>query len=145
LGYHLGLPVSNYKVDEGGQPLSREEHFIPGSLLRVRIDNSRPVAWGLGEEVDVHFSNSPVFGIDAAAAGADIARVGWFDTSTPLRSGWAWGQEVLENGVVMIEAEVGGGRLYMFGPEIIRRGQPHGTFKFLFNAIYLAGAERPMS
>ena len=45
----------------------------------------------------------------------------------------------------MIEAAVGSGRLYMFGPEVIRRAQPHGTFKFLFNAIYLAGAERPMS
>jgi hypothetical protein len=26
------------------------------------------------------------------------------------------------------------------GPEIVFRSQPHGTFKFLFNAIYLAGA-----
>jgi hypothetical protein len=24
----------------------------------------------------------------------------------------------------------------MFGPEIVFRGQPHGTFKFLFNGIY---------
>jgi hypothetical protein len=30
--------------------------------------------------------------------------------------------------------------VYLFGPEIAFRAQPHGTFKFLFNAIYLAGA-----
>jgi hypothetical protein len=30
--------------------------------------------------------------------------------------------------------------VYLFGPEITFRGQPHGTFKFLFNAIELAGA-----
>jgi hypothetical protein len=145
LGYHLGLPVRNYKVDDNGEPLSRQVHFIPGSVLRVRIDNTRPVAWGLGEEVDVSFNNSPVFGLDAGAASAGVERLGWIDTATPLRSGWAWGQEALENGVAMIEAGVGSGRLYMFGPEVVRRGQPHGTFKFLFNAIYLAGAERPMS
>jgi hypothetical protein len=26
----------------------------------------------------------------------------------------------------------------MFGPEITFRGQPHGTFKFLFNGLYLS-------
>ena len=29
--------------------------------------------------------------------------------------------------------------LYFFGPEITNRGQPHGTFPFLFNGIFLAG------
>ena len=29
----------------------------------------------------------------------------------------------------------------MFGPDITFRAQPHGTFKFLFNGIYLGGAE----
>ena len=33
---------------------------------------------------------------------------------------------------------VGKGKLYLFGPEITFRAQPHGTFKFLFNGIYLA-------
>ena len=30
------------------------------------------------------------------------------------------------------------GRVVLFGPEIVWRGQPHGTFKFLFNGIYYA-------
>jgi hypothetical protein len=33
---------------------------------------------------------------------------------------------------------VGKGSLFLFGPEITFRAQPHGTFKFLFNGIYLA-------
>jgi len=28
----------------------------------------------------------------------------------------------------------------LFGPEITFRGQPHGTFKFLFNGIYAPSA-----
>ena len=35
-----------------------------------------------------------------------------------------------------IEASYGKGKVYLFGPEITFRGQPHGTFKFLFNGIY---------
>ncbi len=145
LGYHLGLPLSDHKVDDTGRALTREVHFIPGSILEIRVDNTRPVAWGINEKIDVHFNHSPVFDLDGGAAAEGVTSLAWFDDATPLRSGWAWGQEYLENGVAMVEAQVGSGRLYMFGPEIIRRGQPHGTFKFLFNAIYLAGAERPIS
>jgi hypothetical protein len=145
LGYHLGLPLEDHKVDENGQPLTRDDHFIPGSILRMRVDTSRPVSYGIGDEVDVHFNHSPVFDLGADAAAMGIRPVAWFDRPDPLRSGWAWGQEYLENGVTVAEADIGRGKLYLFGPEILRRAQPHGTFKFLFNAIYLAGAEeRPM-
>jgi hypothetical protein len=41
--------------------------------------------------------------------------------------------------VQVLEASIGSGRLYLFAPEITFRAQPHGTFKFLFNGIHLAG------
>jgi len=41
----------------------------------------------------------------------------------------------------MAEAKIGKGTLYLFGPLITRRAQPHATFKFLFNAIALSTAE----
>ncbi len=70
----------------------------------------------------------------------------WYASAAPLRSGWAWGQHYLEDGVAVAEAEVGKGKLLLFGPEITFRGQPHGTFKLLFNSIYLGASERgPMT
>ena len=63
----------------------------------------------------------------------------WFDSDKPLRSGWAWGQNYLEGAVAIAEANVGRGHLYLFGPEITFRAQPHGTFKFLFNGLYGGG------
>ena len=54
----------------------------------------------------------------------------------PLRSGWAWGQHYLAGGAAVVEASVGKGKVFLFGPEITFRAQPHGTFKFLFNGIY---------
>jgi hypothetical protein len=34
----------------------------------------------------------------------------------------------------------GKGKIFLFGPEITFRAQPHASFKFLFNSIYYAGA-----
>jgi hypothetical protein len=133
LGRHLGLPIENYLV-ENGQPLPREKYYIPGSLLEVAVDQSHPLTAGLGSRATVMFDNSPVLKIGAGASG--IRTVARFDTPTPLRSGWAWGQESLQNGVAVAEASLGRGTVILSGPEILFRAQPHGTFKFVFNALY---------
>jgi uncharacterized membrane protein YgcG len=140
LGYALDLPINNHLlVRTPGQPdraLTGEEYYIPGSVLRVTVDNTQPVAAGMEKQVDVFFDNSPVFRLDPDAGSKGTKAVAWFDSKEPLRSGWAWGQNYLEGGVSMVEANYGRGKVYLFGPEITFRGQPHGTFKFLFNGIY---------
>jgi len=88
------------------------------------------------EHTDFFFDNSPVWTLGANAAAAGVRPIAWFDSATPLRSGWAWGQSYLKDGVIAAEATVGKGRVYLFGAEILQRAQPHATFKFLFNAIY---------
>ena len=133
--------MGNFLVEKDAegkeQPLRREKFYVPGSLLRVRLDNKHPLCWGMGEEADVMFSASPTFRLPPDTSA--IQRVAWFDSKTPLKSGWAWGQEHLDGGVAIAEAEVGKGRLVLFGPQILFRAQPHGTFKLLFNAITRAG------
>jgi hypothetical protein len=141
LAQHAGLPIENHLVDDDGKPLPMIEYYVPTSVLDVRVDNTIPLAYGVGDHAMVAFANSPTFKLSPDAEAQGLRRVAWFDTDTPLLSGWAWGQEHLENGVAMIDADVGDGKLYMFGPEIVRRAEPHGTFKFLFNGIFLSTAE----
>jgi hypothetical protein len=140
----LGLPVSNHLVERtpDGQvrPLPREKFYIPGSVLRVHVDNTQPLAHGLPSDVDVFFNSSPVFRLEPGAVRMGIKPVAWFNNPAPLRSGWAWGQQYLEDGVTVAEAPVGKGKLFLFGSEIAFRAQPHGTFKFLFNAVYYGSA-----
>ncbi len=139
LAAHIGLPLANHLVNEDGRPLRREQYYAPGSVLRVRVDTTRAIAYGLPQDLDVFFNNNPVFApLDAGQR--DVVAIARFESDEPLRSGWAWGQHHLKDGVAMAEAQVGSGKLYLFGPEILRRGQPHGTFQLLFNGIYLAGA-----
>jgi hypothetical protein len=72
-----------------------------------------------------------------------VRPVAWYDSPTPLRSGWAWGQQYLDQAVAIVEAPVGKGHLVLFGPEVLWRAQPHGTFKMFFNGIYLGSAGAP--
>jgi hypothetical protein len=134
LAQHLKLPIEDHLV-ENGAPLPGSKFYTPGSVMRARFDVSHPLAQGMSEYTDVFFDDSPVFRLGAGAAQAGVTRVGWFDSKTPLRSGWSWGQHYLENGVVAAEAKIGKGRALFFGPEILKRAQPHGTFKLLFNGI----------
>ena len=148
LGYGLGLPIENHLVVKApGEPdraLTGEEYYVPGSVLQVAVDNSAPVAAGLPARLDVFFDNSPVFRLKPDAALRGTHAVAWFDSATPLRSGWAWGQNYLEGGAAVVEASYGKGKVYLFGPEITFRGQPHGTFKFLFNGIYAPTASQTL-
>jgi len=145
LGYHLGLPIANHLVEiapDGKEAnVGQQKFYVPGSVLRARVDNSLPLAYGMPDLVDVFFDNSPVFDLtpDAGLKGAQA--VAWFENANPLRSGWVWGDQYLRRGVEVISSPVGKGKLFLFGPEIAFRGQPHGTFKFLFNGIYSGSAE----
>ena len=138
----LGLPVDNHLVERSpdgtSRPLPSEKFYVPGSVLRVAVDNTSPIAHGVSNPLDVFFDNSPVFRLEPEAALKGIKPVAWFDSATPLRSGWAYGQGYLQGGVAVVDVAVGKGSLFLFGPEITFRAQPHGTFKFLFNGIYLA-------
>ncbi|MEP7270445.1 MAG: M14 metallopeptidase family protein [Acidobacteriota bacterium] len=145
LATHLGLPVSNALVERNAEgverPLTADKFYVPGSLLQASVDTTQPLAYGMPDKIDVFFDNSPVFRLRPEAVRAGYRPVAWFGSDHPLRSGWAWGQKYLQDGVAVIDAPVGKGKLLMFGPEIAFRAQPHGTFKFLFNGIYLSRAE----
>jgi hypothetical protein len=141
LSAFLQLPVEDHLV-ENGQPLPRSKFYTPGSVLSARFDVMNPIAVGMTEQANVFFDDSPVFRLGPAAEAAGVKRIAWFDSANPLRSGWSWGEQYLENGVVAFEATVGRGRGVFFGPEILKRAQPHGTFKLLFNSIVLSVTPR---
>jgi hypothetical protein len=127
LAYQLDVPVTDALAN-----LTRRDFYVPGSLLRARVDNAKTLAYGMPEYADFFFDGSPAFRVKP---GADV--IAWYDGAEPLRSGWAWGQKVLENTAAVVEVNVGKGKLVLYGPEILFRSQPHGTYKLLFNGIYL--------
>jgi hypothetical protein len=144
IGYHFGLPMRNALVDRSSAgleaPLPSEKFFVPGAILEARVDVANPLAYGLESRANIFFDNSEAFRLLPEAGLKGLKAVAWIDTPQPLRSGWAWGQQYLDQAVEIIEAPLGKGRVVLFGPEIAWRAQPHGTFKLLFNAIYAGAA-----
>jgi hypothetical protein len=130
----LNAPVQPALFREvNGQPttLRNEDFFIPGSVLRARIDNTQPLAYGMTSVADVFFANGQTFHLDGPAAHS----IAWFDTAEPLRSGWGHGQERLKDTVAVADVDLGKGKLFVYGAEVTQRAQPLGTFKLFFNGL----------
>jgi len=145
LAAHFQLPLANALVEtaqDGTEtPLRSEKFYVPGSILRARVDTGQPLAQGLTDPVDVFFDNTPAWTLLPDAELKGVRPVAWFDEGKLLRSGWAWGEAYLRRSVQVAEARIGQGKLFLYGPEIAFRGQPHGTFKLLFNGLYYGPAK----
>lgn len=141
----LGLPIrdalTERSADGAEHMLPRDKFYVPGSVLRATVDNTNPLAYGFSGTVDVFYDNDPVYKLAPDAGPKGISPVAWFSGTEPLRSGWAWGQQYLDGSIAIAEAKVGEGKLFLLGPEVTFRAQPHGTFKFLFNGIYYGTAK----
>jgi len=194
----LAVPVRDALKD-----LPRERFFCPGSLLRIRVDNTHPLGYGFGREATANFSRSQAFVIGEAAlepathaSGAQgggsrstgafaprhggypgghragppsaarsrgdhapgprtltkeeirakldaqpVASVARYSDNIVLQSGWILGEDHLRGRTAVAEVTHGKGRIVLLGFRTQFRGQPHGTFKFLFNAIYRSAME----
>jgi hypothetical protein len=135
LGFQLGLPIANALVDSAGKPLPRSRFYVPGSILRVRVDTTAAVAQGVRPTTDFYFDNAPAFTLLPGAESRGVRKIAWIDDPTPLRSGWAWGEKYLNGVTEVLQARVGKGMLVLYGADPYFRSQPHGTFKLLFNGL----------
>ena len=59
----------------------------------------------------------------------------------PLLSGFLHGGDLIAGKGAIVEVGYGEGRVILLGFRTQHRGQPHGTFRFLFNAILRHGLE----
>jgi hypothetical protein len=142
----FGLPVRDVTA---GRPES--EFYAPGTILRLGVDPSHPVGYGMPAEAAAFFVHSPAFQlIDArnrfegwvnrpARLPADVTVVARYPRKDLLMSGWILGEPILHNRAAVVEAQVGKGRVVLLGFRTQHRGQPHGTFRLLFNSVLLGG------
>jgi hypothetical protein len=130
----LNLPVKN--VLRG---LKTSEFYAPGSILRAVRAGGAPAASTIGvpRELSLHFDNSQAFQVDEAALGKGQAAVILnYAKKQPLESGWLLGPEKIEGKAALVELDVLGGRVILFGFSPQHRGQTHGTFRLLFNCLF---------
>jgi Zinc carboxypeptidase len=129
------LPVRNVVAG-----LPRTEFYVPGSILRIELDTSHPLAKGMPQQTIAWAEDSPVFEV-ADVAGASVpaanARVvaAYPADANPLLSGWLLGAEKLKGKAALVEVQMGEGRIILFGFRPQYRAQSLATFPLFFNAL----------
>jgi hypothetical protein len=147
----LPLTLMGPEIRDVTENRPNDRFFVPGTLLRLEVDTAHPLSWGMQADATGFFARSPAFqvgrepsrwerqrGIEPAPPD-DVTIAARWAASDLLQSGWMLGGSVLEGTAAVVEARVGAGRVVLLGLRSHHRGQPHGTFKLLFNAI-LRGA-----
>jgi len=131
----LELPVTN--VLKG---LAGSAFYGPGSIVRLRLEPGAraltPLALGVPDELSACFDRSLAFEPDAAKGAVAVVR---YAASDVLQSGWLLGPEKLQNRAAVVEVPRGKGRVILFAFPPQHRGQTHGTFRLLFNALLRGG------
>ena len=123
------------------QGVSREEFFCPGSIVRVLVDNTHPIAYGMQNQANAAFSNSLVLEPVPSFSTMQSSIVVRYPTGDILQSGWLHGESYLHNKVGVAEVKLGKGRMVLIPIKVQHRAQPYGTFKLLFNAILTSATE----
>jgi hypothetical protein len=147
------LPLSVRNVVRGGGQEGGSESessaaaafYAPGTLIRLTVDNSNPIAFGMPKETIAMTTGGSAFEItlsrQANHGASEIKSVARFATKDLLASGWLSGENVVQGRHALLEARYGAGRVILFGFRPQFRAQPFGTFKLLLNAIYLGSAK----
>jgi len=126
----LTLPVTNIVGT-----LTNDQFYCSGSLLKVETkDVSVAGLRGLPSAPIVMFERGPVFETKAGFRGTVLAT--YLKDRNPLMSGYLLHPEQIQGKAAAVQVSYGSGRVYLFGFRPQWRGQSHGTYKFVFNAIY---------
>ncbi len=140
----LGLPVENVVAGT-----SESAFFIPGSLVRVKVDASSPLGYGMPPETAASFVRSRAFSTVRRSPKGEggamqilpapplpVEVVARYPDEDLLMSGWALGAESHIGGAAaMLRVGLGKGSVVLFGFRPQFRGQSRATYKLLFNAL----------
>ncbi len=133
----FGLPARNALKN-----VKREEFVCGGSILRLEVDASHPVAYGLTAETAGVFSQSCAFEIlPSYESKKETRSVAKYAAEGLLMSGYIFGERLIQSKSAILDVPIGLGRAILMGVPVQYRGQSYATFKLLLNSVFLAAAQ----
>jgi len=141
LGTASLIPVEEFPLPlkNALKGLRADQFSCPGSILKVFVDNSSPVGFGMRDKASAVFYNDIAFEPAPGIGESEVRVVARYPSSGLLESGWIGGEQYLQDRIAAADVKYGKGRVIVLGFSVQNRAQPHGTFKLLFNAIHVAG------
>ncbi|HYX28542.1 MAG TPA: M14 metallopeptidase family protein [Pyrinomonadaceae bacterium] len=113
------------------------DFYCPGSILRINVDTSNPIARTMSKDTDAYFINSSAF----EATDNKVLVIARYAKDNVLQSGWLRGEDRIKDKIALAQIEMGKGRIVLFAFRPQHRGQTWGTFPFIWNAINLSSAQ----
>jgi hypothetical protein len=130
-------PINVRDVKRG---LRRDQNFGPGTILKIQVDTSQPMGYGMAQDTFGFYNNGPFF-VPIEGPGAQRATVvARFPIHDIVASGWLKGEEFMAGRAAVVSVDMNPGRIVLFGLRPQHRAQTHATFPLLFNALYVAAA-----
>jgi hypothetical protein len=129
----FNIPVRDALKRGGAAEIS-----IPGSLVRILVDTTHPLGWGMPETSAAFLDEKIAF--ETSIPAPDTQR--WVFARYPadgkdiLLSGFIRGEQRLERRAAAVAVTYGKGKIVLFGFSPQNRGQTHATFPMIFNALY---------
>jgi len=117
---------------------------VPGSILRIELDTTHPLAQSMPKQSIAWAEDSPVFEVidSAATAGqysvpaSAVRVVAWYPRNAdPLLSGWLLGASRIKGKAALLEVTMGKGRVILFGFRPQYRAQSMATYPLFFNSL----------
>ena len=133
--YEFVINEFELKVRNSVKELDSRELFCPGSTIRVDINNTHPLAYGMPDNGLVLFRSSPAFEIIPGRNNEAYQTIVRYKDENLLKSGWLDGEEKIAKKSAMITTAYGQGKIVLIGFRTQHRNQTDGTFKLLFNTI----------
>lgn len=143
---HFPLPVRPLLETRDDPPVG-EGYWCPGSLLRIEVEPSHPLAFGMPKDAIAFSSGGQAWDVtllpEFSRGDKEVSVVARYASSNLLASGWISGAQAVQGKPILLEVRHGKGRVVLFGFRPQFRAQSAGTFKFVLNALYLSAA-RPI-
>jgi hypothetical protein len=115
--------------------VERTEFFCPTSILRIEVDNTTPLGYGLPEKAAAMFADSIAIATRVPPAEWDRKVAASFPEDDILLSGWLLGEDVIARKAAVVDTQHKSGHIVLIGIRCQNRAQSHGTYKFLLNAL----------
>ena len=107
---------------------------MPGAFLRATFQPGHPLGYGMPTDLNLFFHDSPAFVVESGEAALI------YPNERLLQDGYARGEGHLTGRAALAWVARGAGHVELIGFRPQFRAQTRGTFKVLFNGLYLSTA-----
>ena len=132
-----GLPMKELQAPVRNvlERMERTKFFCPTSLLRIEVDNTLPIGYGMPQKAAAMFSDGLALSTWVPSGDWDRRVVASYSEKDILLSGWLLGEDVIARRAAVVDTQYKKGRIILIGFPCQHRAQTHGTYKFLLNAL----------